>query len=250
MKLSIITCTYNSRYCIEDCIQSVRRQIYPDIEHIIQDGSSTDGTFALVKKSTSPRIRAFQSVDTGIYDALNKGIFNATGDVIGLLHSDDLFAADDITKEIMQVFEDDDINIVYGDLVFVDSSGHGKTRRYWRAGPFKYWKLVFGWMPPHPTIFIRKKFLLEAGLYDTGYRISGDYEAFLRWAKNPFFRIHYMPKIITRMKLGGVSTKIGNKILKTKEDYRAVKINRIGGLGTIFCKNIFKLPQLLMRRLK
>lgn len=247
MRLSIITCTYNSRECINDCIQNVVSQKYPYIEHIVQDGMSTDGTFGIIQESTSPLIKAFQCVDTGIYDALNKGISNATGEVIGILHSDDLFAAEDITKEIMDVFQDPDIQIVYGDLVFVDSLNTGEIKRYWRAGYFKNWKLVFGWMPPHPTVFIRKKFLLDAGLYDTGYKISGDYEAFLRWSKHPMFRVHHIPKIVTRMKLGGVSTKFGNQILKVSEDCRAVKTNKIGGFGTIFFKNVLKLHQLLLR---
>lgn len=247
MKLSIITCTYNSRDCIEECVRSVAQQTYENIEHLIQDGYSTDDTINLVRNLASQNIVVFENEDSGIYDALNKGIENATGEIIGILHSDDLFHNKHVAEQVMQEFQDPSVNLVYGDLVFIDRESGRKIKRYWRSGEFRKWKLKFGWMPPHPTVFVRKDFALEAGLYNPMYRISGDYDALLRWANHPKFSPRYIPIVITKMRLGGISTKIATQLLKIREDARALKKNNMAITLTLFCKWSAKIPQFFIK---
>lgn len=247
MKLTIITCTYNSRDSVGECAASVAQQTYQNLEHLIQDGFSKDDTIRFVRNLGFKNIAVFESQDSGIYDALNKGIENATGEIIGILHSDDLFYDRHVTEQIMQEFKDPSVNLVYGDLVFVDRESARKIKRYWRSGQFRKWKLKFGWMPPHPTVFVRKDFITAAGLYNSNYRISGDYDAFLRWANHPRFSPRYIPISITKMRLGGISTKLGTQLLKIREDARALKESNMAITFTLLCKWATKIPQLFAK---
>ena len=251
VKLSIITCTFNSSEFIQDCLKSVSNQSFSDVEHVIQDGCSSDDTIKLIHDVDHDIVKVFQEPDHGIYDAMNKAINHSKGEIIGILHSDDLFSSDSILQEIMIKFSDPSVNVVYGDIVFFDGrADEKKIKRYWRAGEFHRKKLKFGWMPPHPTMFIRKSFLLEAGVYNTDYSIAGDYEAFLRWSKREDFKCLYFPAVVTEMRLGGVSTRLNSFWAKSVEDYRAIRENNIGSIFTLVYKKLAKIPQVFFRGTK
>jgi len=245
MKISIITATFNCEDTIKDCINSVISQQYDNIEHIIIDGASTDNTLDIVNSFSNKIAKVISEPDSGIYDALNKGIANATGDVIGLLHADDIFYNNNIIGEIVDVFTNNNTDSVYGDLQYVAKSDTSKVIRYWKSGEFNLGKLKKGWMPPHPTFFVKKEVYNKYGNFDTSFKIAADYDLILRFLGVNKISTIYLPKIITKMRVGGESNKsLKNILLKMKEDHKALKKNKIGGVFTILFKNISKIPQL------
>ncbi len=220
MKISIITATYNSSAHIAGCLASVNGQTYKNIEHIIIDGASTDNTLEIIKstipKGQANRVTQLNSEpDHGIYDALNKGLRLATGDVIGFLHADDTFASSTIIEKIANSFSplggrspkdrggqhvfstrDDKENIIhgiYGNLLFVDSKNTNKVVRTWQSKPFHPKNVRHGWMPPHPTLFLRKEVYEKYGLFDTTFKIAGDYDFMLRIMTDPEMNLRYPP---------------------------------------------------------
>ncbi len=248
MTISIITATFNAEKTLESAISSVINQTYKHIEYIIVDGGSTDDTLNIIKKY-KPFISKFISEpDNGIYDALNKGISLATGDIVGFLHADDLFYNDYIVEGFMNVFMQNSIDAIYGDLEYVSFEDPLKIIRYWKSSPFKKHMLKLGWMPPHPTLYIRKDVYSEIGNFNLDYKIAADYDFVLRLFSNNKYKVKYYPEVITKMRVGGTSNKnLNNVILKSKEDLRALKTNKVGNLFSLFCKNVSKLPQFLKR---
>jgi glycosyltransferase len=222
--ISIITVVYNNVGQILTCLGSVGLQKYERTEHVIIDGASSDGTTQSIAKFTKKSNTVFVSEpDNGIYDAINKGIKMASGDVIGLLHSDDVFDNDRVLVEVAESFADESVIAVYGDLKFVNTTGNGKVLRYWRSRPFSKWLLAFGWMPPHPTFFVRKRVFETVGYYCNTYSIAGDYDFLLR-----FFRAglksKYIPITLTLQASGGVSnSSFKNLLIKSKEDYKILR---------------------------
>ncbi len=186
LKISIITAVYNRANTISSAITSVRHQTYSDVEHVVIDGASSDGTLSILQNI----VHEFQEIilvsepDSGIYDALNKGIALATGDVIGLMHSDDFFADQRVLESVAKAFADDKVDAVYGDLMYVSKDDPSQVIRFWQAGEFLPSKLNQGWMPPHPTLFFRRKVIEQWGGYDTRYQISADYDCILRDRKS------------------------------------------------------------------
>ena len=254
MRFSIITVCYNPGKSISDTIESVLSQDYPDIEHIIVDGHSTDGTVELVR-SYGDKISTFVSEpDEGLYDALNKGINLAAGDVIGFVHSDDSYADSSVLSSIARTFETSKADAVYGDLVYVSRGNPDRVVRYWRSGSFSPSRLRFGWMPPHPALYITKTVYEKAKLangqyFDTDFACAADYDFMMRLLTKHKVRPVYLPKIIVKMRLGGVSNgSLKYLVRKSREDYLAMKRNNIGGLNTLVAKNFRKLPQFLNRR--
>lgn len=245
-KISIITITFNPN--ADDLIknlESVYSQKYINYEHIIQDGSKSNVVLKIIEKfkysNPSSNIRYFNEKDLGIYDALNKAIKKCDGQIIGMLHTDDIFNNEKILLNINSLFQSK-TDLVYGDLVYVNKKN--KVIRKWVSKEFKYKNLFYGWMPPHPTIFLNKEVIRKYGLYNINFKIAGDYDFILRILKNNNIKIFYLPSTITRMKIGGTSNKsIQNIILKSKEDLLALKNNNIGGVFTLVCKNISKLVQ-------
>ncbi len=249
MKVSIITATYNSIETIEESIKSVLSQDYQDIEFIIVDGCSTDGTKELLKKYNSKIDRIISEPDKGIYDALNKGINLSTGDIIGFMHSDDLFHDSYVIKNIANSFQEKNIDGIYGDLIYVKKDNPDDIIRYWKAGKFSNRKLKLGWMPPHPTLYLRKKIYNSYGCFDTSYKIAADYDFILRVLSKPDVSIKYLPNVFVKMRVGGASNRsIKNILEKSNEDYKAIKSNSVGGLHSLIFKNIVKLPQFIMRK--
>ena len=248
MKITIVTAVYNRAETVAGAIASVARQSYGDIEHLIIDGASTDGTLAAVEAARHPAMRVISEPDRGIYDALNKGFDLACGDVLGLVHSDDFLAHDKVVERVMAAFCDPDVDAVYGDLDYVAAASPAKVIRHWRAGALSQAKLRWGWMPPHPAIFLRRRVWETHGKYDTSYRIAGDYEAILRWFGQGRIRAAYIPEVMVKMRWGGESNRSLARILrKSGEDYRALRANGMGGAATLCFKNLSKISQFYVR---
>lgn len=248
MKISIITATYNSSKTIETALRSVHEQTYPHIEHIIVDGASTDETVVIVNayQKENSGIVLHSAPDHGIYDALNTGIAMATGDVIGFVHSDDMLANSHTLEHIAQVFQTTGCDGVYGDLLYVSQQNPHSVIRNWVSCAFQPRLLQQGWMPPHPTLFLKKAVYENYGHFNINYRIAADYEFILRVFKQPDLQINYLPQTLVKMRVGGASNRsLKNMIQKTKEDYKAIRTHQLGGWRSIFVKNISKLKQFL-----
>lgn len=247
MKISIITATFNSEKTLPVCMDSVLNQSYSDIEYILVDGLSTDNTKSLIeeKSNKNNNIIFVSEADKGIYDALNKGIQLATGDVIGFVHSDDYLADSTTVSDIVEAFMANDADGVYGDLHYIDFDRPQKIVRNWRSQMFKNKLLNRGWMPAHPTLFLKKEVYEQKGKFNLDYRISADYDFILRVFKDPGYRFYYLPKTITKMRVGGASNKnLKNIVQKTKEDYHACKSNQLPlPFKVIFLKNFSKITQ-------
>lgn len=251
MKISIITATFNSSKTISDCLQSVVQQNYTEIEHIIIDGKSTDQTLEIVKDYSNKYglVKYISESDNGIYDALNKGISISSGDVIGFVHSDDLLADEDVIAEIASAFKENNVDGVYADLKYVGSSDINKIIRYWTSKPFSHDLLKKGWMPAHPSLFLKKEVYKERGNFNTSFKIAADYDFILRIFSVKNYNFHCLNRVTYLMRSGGASNKdLKSIILKTKEDIKALRINKINTpLLVVFRKNLSKLPQLLFK---
>lgn len=246
LKISIITACYNSESTIEACMKSVKDQHYKNTEHIIVDGKSCDTTLQIINKNKTSDTVLISEPDTGIYNALNKGILRATGDVIGFLHSDDTFATETALARVADNFDSLPCDAVYGDLNYVSSKDREKVVRRWRSGDLRISQFKLGWMPPHPAIFIRRDIYNQLGLFKEEYRISGDYELILRFFYKNEVRAVYLPDLLVRMELGGVSNKsIQNLLAKTREDIKAMKEHGINPVIGIIGKNLGKVKQFL-----
>ena len=243
--ISIITAVYNNKEFIEDAINSVLTQSYPNIEYVVIDGGSTDGTLDIIKKYDKKISKWISEPDSGIYDALNKGIKLSTGDIIGFLHSDDIFADYNVIEKIAGKFNLANVDAVYSDLVYVSKSNTNKIIRCWKTGKFLEKSLKFGWMPPHPTLFVRRSLYETHGLFDIGLKIASDYDMTLRLLKNNSGSIVYLNEVLVKMRLGGRSNKsLKNILRKSSEDYKALKKNNFSFPAfTLLLKNIRKLKQ-------
>jgi glycosyltransferase involved in cell wall biosynthesis len=246
VKISIITATYNSDKTIESTIQSVLSQTYPNIEHVLIDGASKDNTLAIVQnyQINHPSIRYISEPDKGIYDALNKGVQVASGDIVGFLHSDDYFENELVIEQIINTFQLQQCDGVYGDLRYVSSENTKKVIRYWKSRDFNSVLIKNGWMPAHPTLFLKKEVYEKHGLFDLDFKIAADYDFMLRILKDESLTFSYLPHVITNMRVGGASNAFGNIALKMKEDLKALKKNKIKfPIRAIFLKNTSKFRQ-------
>lgn len=248
IKISVVTAVFNGEKTIAQAIESVLGQNYPAVESVVIDGASLDATLSILEPYR-PRIgKLISEPDEGIYDALNKGIRHATGDVIGFLHADDLFEDDGVLGKVAAAFEDPNIDAVYGDLVYVRHDNVGWIIRYWKSGRYDQAALARGWMPPHPTFYVRRTVYERLGGFDPRYQIAADYDTVLRFLVVGKIRAVYIPEVLVRMRAGGVSNRSLRTILrKSKEDLRALRSNRVGGVGVLLWKNLSKLPQFLGR---
>ena len=244
MKISVITATYNCNDVIDHALKSINNQTYDNIEHIVIDGGSVDGTVEKLKQNTICKL--VSESDDGIYDALNKGIQAASGDVIGILHSDDEFASKDIVSKIAEEFSSDSsVSAVYGDLIYVHRKDSTRMIRYWKSKPFDFKMLTNGWMPPHPTLYVKKDFYEELGGYNLNYKIAADYSFVLSLFSSPNFKSVYLPEVIVKMKLGGASNHSIKAIFnKSLEDWRILRnfgFNSFACFSTLTMKNLSKL---------
>ncbi len=217
LKISIITVCYNSAHTLPDTIRSVAEQDYPEIEHIIVDGGSTDGTVDILEKA--PSVACFVSEsDKGIYDAMNKGIAMATGDVVGILNADDFYLNNSVISQIAQIFNNEDVDACYANLVYVKETDTNKIIRYWRSQPFKPGLFLKGWMPAHPTFFVRKSVYQQHGLFNLNYRIAADVEMLFRLLEVKRINTVYLPETIIKMRLGGTTNKSLKNIQKQNQE--------------------------------
>ena len=244
MKVSIITVCFNSASTIRDTIESVIRQTYPDIEYLIVDGGSKDGTKDVIQSYSSDAFRFVSEPDKGIYDAMNKGVAASAGDIVTFLNSDDVFADTRVVEDAVTLFErNDHLGVTFGDVQFFSS---GKLVRHYSSKAFKPWKLRFGWMPPHPGSFARADLFKKFGLFKTDYRIAADYEMFVRWLLLGRVKYERLDSVLVNMAVGGVSTEsLSARLTLNKEIVRACRSNGVyTNLLLVLLKIPFKLLEL------
>lgn len=254
MKISIITVVYNGAQTIEDCLKSVLSQDYPDLEYIVIDGASTDGTLQCIEQfDQSPyshRINKLLSEpDEGLYFAMNKGIQMATGEVIGMLNADDLYATNDCLSAVAAMFSTQPIDATYADLVYVSQQNPDQVTRYWKSGTYRKGAFLWGWMPPHPTFFLKKTFYDQWGTFDTHLRIAADYELMLRFIHKYGIRLGYLPRVLVKMRVGGLSnTAVSNRLQAHSESRNAWKINNLRPyFFTLWLKPLRKFSQFFIK---
>jgi glycosyltransferase len=237
---------------VGDCLLSVEEQTWANREHIIIDGISSDGTLEVLARHRDDIAVLVSEPDRGIYDALNKGIARASGDVVGFLHADDLFAGPEALARIGAAFEDPGVCAAYGDLLYVRRGDVEHVVRYWRTPPFNRRRLAWGWMPPHPTLYVRREWYERIGGFDTRYRIAADYFSVLSLFGNPEFRAVHVPEVLVKMRLGGASNRsLRNILRKSREDLDALRrsgVGALGGFGAIAWKNLSKIAQFVPGR--
>lgn len=250
MKISIITTCFNRESTIRDCIESVLSQDYPDIEYIVVDGASTDGSLSVINEYKDRISTIISEPDSGMYEAINKGIRVATGDVIGLLHSDDFLYAPGTIRHIAEEFEASQADFIYGDGLFVDAVNTDKVVRNWISGEYKKKKLRRGWLPLHPTCYIRKAVMEEWGVYDESYRIAADSELLVRYLYEADLKVRYLPEYIVRMRMGGLSTDPQKMKQKWAEDLRLYREHGFHAYWALGCKIASKIPQFVSAKLK
>ena len=204
LKVSIITVCYNSTSTIESTLQSVANQSYINVEHVVIDGASTDDTVELIKRYKTMLVT---ELDKGIYDAMNKGIKLATGDIIGTLNADDFYIDNNVLSAVMQVFSDESVEACFADLVYVDQFDTNKIARYWKSKPYQAGLFKQGWMPAHPTFFVRKSVYEKFGVFDLNYQIAADFELLFRFIEQNKIKTYYLPKVLVKMRLGGTTNK-------------------------------------------
>lgn len=242
MLLSVLTLSYNSITTVEKTLSSVLFQSLEEFEYLVIDGGSIDGSLDLFSSFKSDNFKFISENDNGIYDALNKGIILSTGDIIGILHSDDIYPDPEILEKIVELFKRTNCDGVYGDLNFIKD---GQTIRKWESCKFNSSLLVKGWMPAHPTLFLKREVFQKHGLYDISFKIAADYDFILRIFKDESLKFEYLPLVITNMSIGGVSTAgFKNLVRKSYEDWLVLKKNKMRFPLFILLRKIFsKLSQ-------
>jgi len=247
LQVSVITAVKNRASTLGACLRSVQSQTWRGIEHIVIDGGSTDGTLGVLASARAHLAKLICEPDSGVYYALNKGIREASGDIVGVMHADDEFASDHTVERVARAFEDPAVQAVYGDLVYVRRDDPSHIVRYWRAGHYTREHLAHGWMPPHPTFYVRSDIYRRFGAFDTRYKIAADYENMLRILWGGGVHAAYIPEVLVRMRTGGMSNQFMNLFLKSREDYAALRENGIGGMQALLLKNVTKLPQFVVK---
>ncbi len=248
MKLSVITVARNAAATISDTLRSVAEQSHPHVEHIVIDGASTDDTLQIVR-GFSHIAQLVSESDSGLYHAMNKGIRMATGEVIGILNADDVYAHADVLTSIANTFEDPDIDVSYGDLVYVERDHPDRVVRYWQSKPFSPGLFRRGWLPAHPTFFVRHSVYEKYGGFDLSYRIQSDFELTMRLLEIHRVPSRYLPEILVRMRMGGATNNsIANMIKGNMESYRACRRHGLAVTPWFFVsKFASRLPQFLRR---
>ena len=237
MKVSVITICHNSEKFIAHTIQSVLSQTHSDIEYIIVDGNSDDSTPEIIRSYLPAISKWVSEPDEGLYDAMNKGIGMASGDVIGFLHSDDFFIDEKVIEKLSDVFEHENPDSVYGDIQYVDEHDFRKVLTNRKYGKCRLWKFKLGWSPPHSAFYVKREVFEKLGKFDTSFSIAADYDWILRILVKYKKRAVYIPEVLVRMRVGGVSNRTMKNVRKKwREDKRAMKINGFGSPLTLFFK--------------
>lgn len=224
LKFSIITVVFNNETTIADTVKSVATQTYPNVEYLVIDGQSTDGTLARLKECGSTVTQLISEPDQGIYDAMNKGIALASGDIIGFINADDFYASPDVLAKVAALFDDSDIDACYGDLCYVKKDDTSDVVRYWQSSDFRPSAFEMGWCPPHPTFFVRREIYERFGGFDMSYRIAADVELMMRFLEVHQVRTKYLPEVLVKMRMGGTTNRsLSNIVKQNKEILRALR---------------------------
>lgn len=243
MKVSIITTCYNREATIRGAIESVLAQDYPDIEYIVVDGASKDGSMAIINEYKDRIAKVISEPDHGMYEAINKGIRMATGDIIGLVHSDDFLYDNHTVSAIVEAFKKTNADFIYGDGIFVNAENTNKVVRNWIGGPYYRWKVRCGWLPLHPTCYIRRDVMMREGLYDESYKIAADSELLVRYLYKAHLKVAYLKRKIIRMRMGGLSTDSEKRKAMWNEDICLYTYHGFWALPTKIMKMMWKVPQ-------
>jgi glycosyltransferase involved in cell wall biosynthesis len=249
MKVSLITVSYNSEDTIEETFLSVFSQKDVDLEYIVIDGGSKDNTLAIIEQYKD-RIDYFLSEkDKGIYDGMNKGLKMATGDVIGILNSDDVLAGETILSDVVGAFEQTNADGLYGDLVYVNRDDLFKVTRKWVSGNYKDGDFKKGWMPPHPTFYVKRDVYERYGVFNLNFSSAADYEIMLRFIHKHKIRVAYLPKVMVKMRQGGKSNaSLSNRLKANREDRKAWEVNGLKpGPFTLLFKPLSKITQFIKK---
>ena len=228
MRISIVTVSFNSAATIADTLRSVAGQTGVAVEHIVVDGGSTDGTKAVIAREGAHLARWISEPDRGIYDAMNKGIGLATGDVVGFLNSDDFYPSSDVLSQVAATFADPAVDACHGDLCYVRREDPTAIVRYWRSSPHVPGSFTRGWVPPHPTFFVRRECYQRLGGFDLAYRIAADFELMARFLEVGHLRSVYIPRVLVTMRLGGTTNRsLRNVVAQNREIWRAMQSHRM-----------------------
>jgi len=248
LKVSIITATFNSAATVEETMRSGEEQDYPEIEHIIVDGGSADNTVNIAQRYLRTT-KVISEKDDGIYDAMNKGIKLAQGDIIGILNSDDVYTDSSVISKVVHCFNDPEVQTCYADLQYTDARDMSRVTRTWKSGNYKAGSFYWGWMPPHPTFFVRRSVYETVGLFDTSLRSAADYELMLRILVKYKMRATYLPHVIVKMRRGGMSNaSVGNRLRANREDREAWRLNGLQPyFFTLYLKPLRKITQFLKK---
>ncbi|MBC8034538.1 MAG: glycosyltransferase [Chitinophagaceae bacterium] len=248
LKISIITVSCNSASTIRDTLECVAAQNYPFLEHIIIDGGSSDNTLDIIKEFEHVA-RVVSEKDNGLYDAMNKGLSIASGDIIGILNSDDVYTETSVLSKVAAMFQSSGAMTVYGDLQYVKQEDPNKVIRYWKSGPYKMSSFYYGWMPPHPAFFVKKEVYDKVGYFSTGLRSAADYEIMLRILVRHKYSAAYLPEVLVKMRMGGLSNNsLINRIKANIEDRKAWKLNEMNPyFFTLYLKPLRKTLQFLKK---
>ena len=245
MKVTIITSCYNREQTIRGCIESVLSQDYPDIEYIVVDGASQDNSLSIINEYKDKISKIISEPDHGMYEAINKGIRAATGDVIGLVHSDDFLFSNQTVSHIVQRFEDTHADFLYGDGLFVNPENTDKVVRNWIGGTYRLWKVRHGWLPLHPTCYIRRDVMERKGVYNESYKIAADSDFLFRYLLGGELSVTYLKEYIVRMRMCGLSTDSDRRKQMWKEDIRMYQSHGVNPTITKVEKMMWKIPQFI-----
>jgi glycosyltransferase involved in cell wall biosynthesis len=243
MKISIITITYNSGKTLKDTIESILTQSYKNIEYIIIDGNSSDNTIAIVESYGNKISKFISEKDKGLYDAMNKGIALTTGDIVGILNGDDFYIDEFVIEKVIKEFEDKKVDSVYADLVFVKPENLDKVVRYYDSSHFNPSKFAYGWMPAHPTFFVKKEIYDKYGVFRTDLKIGADFDILARFLFTQKISYSYMQEVFVKMRVGGVSTSFSSIWINTLEQLEVCKDNDI---DTNIFKILMKYPRKIL----
>jgi glycosyltransferase len=248
LRISIITATFNSAETVAETMQSVEAQDYPHIEHIVVDGHSQDETLQIIEQYPHTATLISEK-DEGIYDAMNKGILASKGDIIGILNSDDFYADTKVISKVAKIFQDPSVMVCYADLQYVDALNSARVTRTWKSGKYETGSFHWGWMPPHPTFFVRKSVYEQVGLFNIRLRSAADYEMMLRILVKFRLRAAYIPEVIVKMRAGGMSNaSVRNRIRANREDREAWRINGLKPyFFTLYLKPLRKITQFIKK---
>ena len=227
MKISIITVVWNNKDTIKDAIDSVLNQTYKDIEYIIVDGASADGTIEIIKNYEDKITKFISEKDKGLYDAMNKGIKLATGDIVGILNSDDFYMDEFVIEKVVKTFKEKKIDSVYADLVYVKPDNLNKVVRFYDSSKFHLSKFAYGWMPAHPTFFVKREIYKKYGLFRTDLKIAADFDLLVRFLYTHKISYYYIKEVLVKMRVGGLSTSFSSIWINNLEVLKVCKKNNI-----------------------